>query len=111
MIDAPRSAVPEGQVPCQSTPDLWFGYDGDELPHGRRTPRQQESVDRAKRLCVQECPAAAQQRCARQALKLGEGTGIWAGVELPISKLGSAARKAQLAIAREQLRVIAERCA
>ena len=97
-------------VPCRRDPEAWFGYDG-ESPNGRRGPRsplQQQAVDRAKWLCVNACPAGERRQCARQALERGEQTGIWAGVEFPSQKLIAAERRGHVALAREQLRAIAE---
>jgi WhiB family redox-sensing transcriptional regulator len=94
-------------VPCQREPDRWFGYDGKTPPRGRRSPSQQNAVNRAKLLCAHECPLTERRRCARQALEHGERAGIWAGVELPDRKLKTAARKLKLAAARKQLEAIA----
>jgi len=80
-------------LPCQADPDLWFG-------------RQRHVRERAKLLCITECPLSEFRRCARTALTSGEEYGIWAGIELP-GRENLNRDKAKLAAARQQLQAIA----
>jgi hypothetical protein len=91
-------------LPCTSDPDAWFGFDSDA---GRRTAEQERRIERAKMLCVRDCPAAQQRACARGALERGERYGIWAGVELTLQKALVGARNEKLTTGREQLKLIA----
>jgi hypothetical protein len=81
-------------LPCQRDPDMWFGYEADGT---RRRPRTRK---KAQQLCVTECPLAAFQACALEALRMLEHPtafagasaghddgnldldGVWAGVDL-----------------------------
>ncbi len=92
-------------LPCQREPDLWFGSEED-VHRGTRTADEQADVDRAKLLCMNECPE--QRRCARDALTSKAVYGIWAGVELPGYKSAYGKRTKKLDEAREQLQAIAE---
>lgn len=78
-------------VPCRRDPEMWFGSN------------HQHARERAKRLCLTECPLSEFRRCARTALKTGVKDGVWAGVELPHDP-----DKAKLAAARQQLQAIAQ---
>lgn len=92
-------------VPCRRDPEAWFGYDGE---CGRKRRRLNvQAIERAKLLCVRECPADQRRRCARGALDRGEVDGIWAGVELILHKTTAQEQQGKLAAAYRQLEAIA----